>query len=442
MRERHGGAGHYRIRWLTACCWLALACWLGGAGALLDVHSASGQSHEVAFVGVSHARGGRHNLDGLCTLGNSLRVNGEVHGILYALVRRPASKADALRLEGIHCTWNHVQTGVGDVEKALRSIVERHERVVVLADSQFVVGSLGKVLECEGRCSLAGAHTFVLHNTTDARWPSPTGQEGTDYGLVWSVARNGTAVRPGAGLVDFDTDSLWLPWHWQSATLDGVYASWRTRAMRQSPDVTVLCLLAIHVIGLITVSPDTFRAESMLLGHRSGSIETMSRTQRACRIFLWCYFIGDGHDSPVNRLDLTIKEAMLSLAFSLFHVNVILCYFSFAWLEEMASIQYDVAFSLLIMGCAAWGAGVAIVCVRALGYLSMSSIHFWRFYFGFACVSCAYPLMLKLLTSAGWFLHYSFSPAYAFSVTICLLPIWNALSSLIQLDHILSVTRA
>ena len=427
---------------MTACCWLALACWLGGTGALRDVHGVSDQNHDVAFVGVSHTRGGRHDLDGLCALGNSLRANGEVHGIMYALVRRQAIKADALRLEGIHCAWNHVQTGVGDVEKALRGIMERHKRVVVLADNQIVTGSLGKVLECEERCPLAGAYTFVLHNTTDARWPSPTGQEETDYELVWSVARNGTALRPGAGLVDFDMDLLWLPWHWQSATLDGVYASWRVLALRQNPDVTVLCLLTIHVIGLIAVSPDTFRAESALLGQGGGSIETMTRMQRACHMFFWGYFTNEGYVSPVNRPELSASEAMLSFVFSLFHVNVALCYLSFAWLEETASVQYDAAFSLLIMGCAAWGAGIAIVCVRALGYMNVSSIHFWRFYFGFACISCVYPLMLKLLTSAGWFSHYSFTPAYALTITICLLPIWTGLSSLIQLDHILSATRA
>lgn len=442
MHGLNKGAEHYRIRFLTVCCLIALVYWIGSAGALLDVHSASERRREVAFVGVSHMKGEKHNLDGLCALGNSLRMNGGVHGILYALVRKPLDRAHVLRLEGVHCAWTYVLTEVTDVEEELRQITEKHELVVVLTDSQLVTGSLAGIHECEERCSLAGAHSFVMRNMTDASWPSPPGKDETDYSLVWSVAHNGTAVRAGAGLVDFGADALWLPWHWQSATLDGVYAVWRAMAMRQSPDVTVFCLLMIHMIGLITVSPDTVRAESAFLGQREGNIENMSRMQRACHMFFWSYLDEEGKGPLASRPELTVGEALLSFIFSFFHVTVVLCYFSFAWLEETASVQYDVAFSLLIIGCSTWGAAVALLCLRAMGHLSTSSIHFWRFYFGFACVSCAYPLTLKMLTGEGWFEQYSFTPTYALSVTICLLPIWTMLSSLIQLDHILSVTRA
>lgn len=416
-----------------------ILCWAGLTSAMIDLHGL--ENHEVAFVGISHAKEGKYGTDGLCVLGNSLRVNGGIHGVMYALVRKQIDQHKVSYLEGLHCTWNHVLTDVQDVESELARIVEKYQRVVVLSDNQLVVDSLDKVMACEGRCPLSGS-TFVLHNATDISWPGNSNREKINYEVVWSVSHNGTDVKPGVAIVDFDVDSLWLPWHWQSGTLDGVYSTWRARALRQSPDVTVICIFLIHIIGMISVSPNPFRTEFFSPRQRESTVENMTRTERACYMFSWGIFINEEERPYTNdTLKLTFNEAILSLVFSFFHVNVFLCYFSFEWFEETASLQYDVAFSMLIIGCACWSAGIAMLCVRALGYLLTGPIHFWRFYFGFACVSCACPLTLKFLTATSFICGYSFSPSYAFAVTICLTPIWSCISSLIHLDHILSATR-
>ena len=434
---------HSRPALVLTLCTAFFVC----AGALQDVHEASKKGHDVAYVGVSHARGADCSLDGLCALGNTLDLRGGVHGLMYALVRHPASPEQVRRLKGVHCAWNHVWADVSSVEAALARIAEQHERVIVLTDNMYIIGSLAPLATCEGRCAVAGARSFAVRDEGAPAWPASPDDARTDYGLVWSVRHNGTSLtrarEANASVVHFDTDALWMPWHWQSGSLDGVYAEWRRRVPRQDPGTTLFFLLFVHALGVLMVSPDTFRADSVLLGRRSGGIEGMSRTERACSMFFWSYFsTGEGVAPDAARPELTVREALIVLVMSFLHVSTALCYLWFGWVQGLALIQYDAAFTLLIMGCGAWGAGLSLVLIRAAGFVHTSAIHFWRFYFGFASVACVYPGMLKLLTGTSWFDYYSFSPTYALSAAVCLVPLWTAVTSLIQLDHILSITRA